>query len=87
MFKWFCAKSHFITQRPNTMYINKIGGELNFTADKGHPFRGCTRLFLAFQWCCNDVKKMLHFCFTLVRSINMSYFCGKKKEKNIIIYK
>ena len=32
-FKRFCTKSRFTTQQPNAVYINKIGGEIKFTAD------------------------------------------------------
>ena len=30
----FCTNSRFTTQQPNAMYINKIGGEIKFTAEK-----------------------------------------------------
>ena len=33
----FCELYRFTTQQPNAMYINKIGGEIKFTAEKGSP--------------------------------------------------
>ena len=35
----FCTKNHFTIRMLNMLYINKFGGEISFTAEKGLSFR------------------------------------------------